>query len=748
LFGAMSKDVEPVLRNARAMKGIRAIAAVTLLNATCPAAIAAAQTENPSTAAPADTTAPAAATPAKQDGLAEIVVTATRREANLQNVPVAVTALTGGTLDSAGVGQLRDLTVTVPGFTGGRNITVSQPVIRGVGSSGVSAGDESNVATYIDGVYQPDPYSTFIDLVQIDRVEVLRGPQGTVFGRNATGGLINIITPDPTFDFHGNVAGTWGRTRNKADNYDIRGYVTGGITDTLAIDFAALHRNEDGYIKDLVRGGTLGDTSVTDLRSKLLFQPTNRVRFVLTNEYARQISSMNSLQPFKGDTSAAQSPGVILPTGPWEASTTIIPENNFKRYNVALKGQVEFDGFNVETTSAYLHSIVHQATDGDSTNILINQNTADTKTDSYSQELRLVSANQSKLQWTAGVYAFRLTADQGVYVENGAAGGGTTQVSFNARVGTTSYAGFAEGTYEVAPSLFLTAGGRYTTEKRTFRTAVNGTPFPATGHVEKTFDKWTYRMALRYEFSHNSNVYVSYGTGFKSGVYNTLGASLIPVDPETIKALEGGLKVEPTRWLRTNLSIYHYDYNGLQVQARNSSGSYTLQNAAIAKIYGGEFEVTASPLEGLEINGSVAYNHGKYSSFPAAQTFTPLPQGGNVISSSSASGNDMIRAPRTTFNLGFNWEGALAGGQVAVSGNLFHSARVYYDFGNNFSQNPYTRANGRISWTPADTAWTFSVWGTNLTNSAVAQQIRPGAAGTDLVYEPPRRIGLGVQAKF
>ena len=121
----------------------------------------------------------------------------------MQNVPVAVTALTSTALNNAGVGHLRDLTVTIPGFTGGRNITVSQPVIRGVGSTGVSAGDESNVATYIDGVYQPDPYSTFIDLVQIDRVEVLRGPQGTVFGRNATGGLINVITPDPSFDFHG-----------------------------------------------------------------------------------------------------------------------------------------------------------------------------------------------------------------------------------------------------------------------------------------------------------------------------------------------------------------------------------------------------------------------------------------------------------------------------------------------------------------------------------------------------------------
>jgi iron complex outermembrane receptor protein len=134
-----------------------------------------------------------------EEGNGTIIVTATRREESLQEVPVAVTAVSTEALTTSGVEQVRSLNQLVPGFNGGRNQNVMQPSIRGVGSSGTSVGDESNVAVYVDGVYQGDPYSTQIDLVEVSRVEVLRGPQGTVFGRNATGGLVNVVTPDPQF---------------------------------------------------------------------------------------------------------------------------------------------------------------------------------------------------------------------------------------------------------------------------------------------------------------------------------------------------------------------------------------------------------------------------------------------------------------------------------------------------------------------------------------------------------------------
>ncbi len=217
--------------------------------------------------------------PQQAGGLEDIVVTATRREERLQQIPVTVTALTSASVAGAGVIDIRSLTTLVPGYSGNRTTSVILPVIRGVGSGGISVGDEPNVATYIDGIYQPDAFSNSTELVEIERVEVLRGPQGTVFGRNATGGLINVITPDPSFDTRGRIAVRYGRLRNDSNDYDVRGYVTTGLTDKIAFDFAGLYRETDPYIEDLALGKDLGWIRVFDARSKLLLQPSDTVQF-------------------------------------------------------------------------------------------------------------------------------------------------------------------------------------------------------------------------------------------------------------------------------------------------------------------------------------------------------------------------------------------------------------------------------------------------------------------------------------
>ena len=179
--------------------------------------------------------------PEPQAAIGDIVVTATRREQRLQDVPVAVTAVTSEALGRSGASDIRNLTQVVPGFFGGRASGVFLPVIRGVGSSNISVADESNVATYVDGIYQGDPFSTWTDLVKVDRVEVLRGPQGTIFGRNATGGLINVITPDPSFALNGLFSARAAAIETGAGDYNIRGYLTGGLSDTLAADIAGIY---------------------------------------------------------------------------------------------------------------------------------------------------------------------------------------------------------------------------------------------------------------------------------------------------------------------------------------------------------------------------------------------------------------------------------------------------------------------------------------------------------------------------
>ena len=724
---------------------------ITLAALACSVSGAAvAQNAGVDTQPPAADAKPAPAVADASAGLEDIVVTATRREERLQDVPVAVTAITNSALGGAGVSILRELTLVVPGFQGGRNSGVNQPTIRGVGSSGIGMADEANVATYVDGVYQPFSFTSSHDLVEIERIEVLRGPQGTVFGRNATGGLVNVITPDPSYDTRGRVEARFGRMRNDANEIDLRTYVTGGLSDKIAMDFAGLYRENGGFITDLVRGGGLGDSRMINVRSKLLFEPSDTARIILTANYANHKSSVNTVRPFGTNTAAATIPGVILPQSPWEASLTEVPESNYDQVTINLHTAFDLGSVSLQTTTGYINNDIRQFTDSDGSNILLGQIPFDAHGESISQEVRLLSTGPGRFKWIAGLYLFKLDAGfENIQLQNSAGPGQPVTVTrLDPSSKAKSYAVFGEGTYEVLDSLFLTAGARYTEEKRKFTPHLNLNPLPF-GTAKASFNKWTYRVALRYNFADEANVYASYGTGFKSGVFNELGLLPTATDPETIKAAEIGLKADPLPWLRTNLSIYRYKYSDLQVQARDAAGvSYILQNAASAEIYGGELELTAAVTKDLKLRGALVYTHANYTRFPAAQGFLPRPTGGNQVVTADVSGNHIIRAPRHTINFGFDWGHDVRGGRFQIVGNLFHSARVYYDFLNLASQKPYTTISGEMSWTSPDEAWRFSLWAKNITNEAYVQTLRPGALGTDAIYERPRQVGIGAAYRF
>lgn len=681
-------------------------------------------------------------------GIEDIVVTATRREARLQQVPVAVTALGGDALQSADVSTVRTLTQLVPGFVGSRNMGVFQPVVRGVGSTGISIGDEPNIATYIDGVYQPESAANWIDLVEVERVEVLRGPQGTTFGRNATGGLINVITPDPSFDFRGKASLRVGRMRREAGDYDARLYVTGPISEKAAIDLSGLFRKNDGYIDDLVRGGTLGDQRVIDLRSKVLFKPADNFKVVLTGEFFDQQSTTNSPQPVDGNTAGRRFPGVILPTDAWQASLTDVPQLNLRRWTFALHTKLELDGFNIETTSGFLNLRWHQITDSDASNLRLGNFPAIFRSESGSQEIKVSSSKPGPLQWLVGGYFYQFGGS--AFLQPWTAANPTTPLAgptLEPDLGGRSFAGFADLTYEISTGLFVNLGGRYTTEKREFSQTVNGSL--VVDDVDRTFNKFNYKIGLRYELDNRTNVYASWSTAFKSGVYNMAGTRNVPVDPEEIKAAEFGIKSDPLSWLRVNLATYYYDYKNLQLQSRDSfSGNYILQNASNAEIYGGELELTLAPTSDLKLRGALAYTHARYKDFPLAQGFFPRPDGGNTVTPFDASDNVMTRAPKWSGNVGFDWGHDLGGGRLNINSNLSFSSRLYYDFANNFSQGAYSLSNMSIWWQPESEKWKIGLWATNLTNEKVLQTIRPGALSTDGFYEQPRKIGATFEVSF
>ncbi|WP_179408936.1 TonB-dependent receptor [Novosphingobium marinum] len=687
---------------------------------------------------------------AQRETLDEIVVTATRRAERLQNVPVAVTAVTPDTLDRTSVADVRGLTQIVPGFFGGRAAGVFLPVIRGVGSNSISVGDESNIATYVDGVYQGDPFSTWTDLVKVERIEVLRGPQGTIFGRNATGGLINVITPDPSFNLEGSLSGRVAMLDTGDGDYNFRGYLTGGLTDTIAADISGIYRKSDDFVDDLVRGGKAGGYRVIDVRSKLMFKPNDDAKIVLTGEIFDRRGSENVYQPYENNTSGRAFPGAILPTKPWQLSADLRPLLRIRRHNFALQTSFDFGGVSLETTGAYANNKTHQETDSDSSNILLATFVApNIQSKIFSQEVRLLSSAPGPLQWIAGVYYFHLDGDAHFILNSRTDPSLPLTVrTFNPKLQTKSYAGFGEATYEVVPNLFVTAGIRYTHEKRQFDQVFNGVSlFPDT--AKKSFDRVTYKGAARYNINNDANIYVSYSTGFKSGVFNMVGAAPVATDPEKIKALEGGVKADLTSFLRTNLALYHYKYSNLQVTARDPSGpGYILQNAATATIYGGELEVTLAPSRQFQVRGSVAYNHAEYDQFLQAQVFIPRPTGGNIVTQADASGKQLPRAPRWTFNIGPSYEVPLGSGTLNLNASLYHSSTVYFDFLNTAKQDDYNLINTEIGWTTADERLRFTIWTSNLTNAKVIQEIRPGALGSDLRYELPRRIGIGATFNF
>ncbi len=689
--------------------------------------------------------------------LDQVVVTATRREVALQDVPVTVSAITDESLAGSGVTDVRELTFVVPGYNGGRTFAVVQPTLRGVGWSGISPSDEPNIAIYVDGIYQPSAQGNIVDFGEVERVEVLRGPQGTLFGRNATGGLVNVITPDPSFSAAGQVSGqySWLEGENAAE---VKGYFTGPITDKVAADINLLYSSTDPYINNLASGQKVGGTDSYNIRTKLLFQPSESFSSILTLGYAdRQSGDGNVIAPLGGNTAGNLVPGNIVPTEPFDVAIGIPSKVGVQQYTATLRNSLDLGSVRLETSSGYLDDKVKMNTDADASPVLISQNIPRTFTEAWSHEIRLLSQNESNIEWIVGGYYFDMNSLGIANVFSGVAPTYTT-VGFNRLVGDAtveSLAAFGEVTWHATDKLNLVGGLRYTTEDRGFTQEFNGTT--VVSPTSRTYDKMTYRATAQYFFTPNTNAYLTYSTGFKSGVYNSYGFAADPVRPETLDSVELGLKSDPLPWLRTNVSVFNYDYDDLQVTARASdavgTSTFLLLNAAKAEIRGIDLEVQAALDENFSISANGEVLDAEYASFPNAQDYIPvigaggLPVG-NSVSAVDASGNDMIRAPRYTYSLNATWTKPLSQGELAFNTSLFGSAKVYHDFNGRLAQPAYTRLNAQVSWESADEDWRLVLFGTNITNETIYAQASATPVGDIVIYERPREVGVRIERKF
>jgi iron complex outermembrane receptor protein len=719
-----------------------------------------------------DQAATSTAVPVAPDGMnaGDIVVTAQRRSEKLSDVPISITAATGQQLTNSGVTNTQDLTNIVPGLKVDRVGGSTAPAIRGISTQIAQPGADANVAIYVDGVYQPNQFANTFDLPDIQRVEVLKGPQGTLFGRNATGGAIRIVTLDPSFTATGRLTAGYGSFNDRTVN----GYVAGPIVDgLLAGSISGYYDKNDGYLRNVVNDERIGGVESENLRGKLMLTPSSSTKFVLSGFYSKRNDASNSYAAaIDGNSELANVPGAILANGAYNVAVNpaIDASINFHSYGGSLRGTIDTDPGTVSFIAAGSYTKIDVDlpasfgySPGGGTEYL------ETIPDhNYSAELNFASRKFGRFSFVAGLYAYYDKSGQEpvVVATNYRQPVPDFLISIFSRQTDHAYAAFAEGTYELTDQLTIIAGLRYSYERRAIyggvsvvgQALLNQDPGPLQKFQSKAWRSVTPRVSLKYALDSSSNVYATFSQGFKSGVYNASAVTDPPVNPEHVDAYEVGYKGAFGRRFSTNIALFYYRYKDIQVNAFKTitdpvTGELVnLQqnlNAASGDIYGGEWNGTAQIFRDLSVTAGLAYLHAKYDKFPNGPSLYPLPDGGNLSTLPlDESGNWLVRSPKLTVNASVDYSHQTDIGKIGVSANLFHTSRFYYDSQNRVSQSPYTLVNLRGSLQIAGTGLTIGVFVKNLTDKTYAQGTYLLASGDGIMYAPPRTYGGTIQFSF
>lgn len=671
----------------------------------------------------------------------EIVVTAQRRSENLQNVPIAVTALSGASLQKAGVAGTADLNNVVPGL----NFTTSigaygLPTVRGIGSTSQGPGIENPVATYIDGVYIVSAAGSLLSLHDISQVAVLKGPQGTLFGRNATGGLIQVTTLTPTPDFHADLDASVGNRQATAQNV----YLSGGLTDTLWANFAA--SNDDllqGFGHDLATGQKVQTHRSSATRGKLLWQPDAKTQVTLSFDYSKYKGSDPAIRTV-GETILGPQPG-----GSWDVDTNVQPAVHVEQWGGSLTVRHEFDGFQVLSISAYRQSSLDTVFDGDQTPLAILSVENAERDSQVSQELQFLSTGAGPLSWVTGAYflSSRGAYDPSTAIITGVPG----PILDNTIQDLKSYALFAQGTYRFSDATHLTAGLRYTLDQRSIVATdvldAFGALVPAAAPLSasKDFSAPTARVSLDHRFSPEVLGYISYNRGFKSGTFSPDNFPLVIVKPETLNAYEVGVKTDLfDKRVRIDLAGFYYDYDNKQVQQINNGIEY-LYDAKSVQIYGLDADVIFRVTQNLQLNAGLSVIHSDYANFTNAPVTTLSPAGGNIVASGSVSGNSVEDTPSWTLNIGPSYKFTTPLGESTANLNFYHNSGWYAAPDNRIRQPAYNVVNADIMLVPTwDKHISIDFWGKNLGNAVYASQLDETQYGDNRVAAMGRTYGLTV----
>lgn len=702
----------------------------------------------------ADQSQPAASAAQKDDAnqLGEIVVTAQKRSERLVDVPISVTAVTAEQLANAGVDSFENINEVAVGTVVNRTGIYFQPTIRGITTGVVGAGQENNIAVYVDGFYQPSQVGIDMAFNNVQSVQVLKGPQGTLFGRNATGGAILIDTPDPSHTPVAKAAVSFGRFNEAIGQV----YLSDGITDKLAFDIAAYSKNSDGYIKD-VAGWDSNATEDKDFRSKWVFSPAESMKFTGIFEYAK-VSDATGLDDtyYAHQVAALVDPAATIATAPDRTSLNYAPASWTETTSVGVKSEFNFGGPTLTSFTRYSHEYGHINFDLDGSELRIFEEHLNTRLNNAQEELDLHDTN-GPVDWVTGVFVSDTSAqyfNESYLVD---ALDNAYSPNVDSRLWTRAAAAFGDVTYRVNDDFSVIGGLRYSWERRTFFYAQPESDVMV-DHVSKDWDAVTPRAVVKYDLDRNSNVYVSFSKGFKSGTFNTTVPNKTPVNPENVKAYEVGYKLQRGSF-QFQTAAYYYDYRDMQVsQLQIIAGEEVsnLSNAARSRIYGVEAQISAPLWEELSYSAGVNYNHARYVDYKDASVF-PVAPGGLVNSSTPISqdwsGLRIIGAPDWTTNFALNWSHPTSVGIVGVGGSVDYTSTYaptaddQLNGSYRYEQGGYASLNMNTS-LALNSQWKLSVWGRNLTDEYHKISYGGNPFGDYVVYAEPRMYGGRVEYSF
>ena len=707
---------------------------------------------------------------AQTRGIEEVVVTAQKREQSLMDAAIDVTAFSGIQLRDAGIDDVFGISKAIPGLTIQNTGANVQIFMRGVGTRITGTGLDSAVAVYVDDRFVTRQTGQVFDIYDVERVEVLKGPQGVLFGRNSTGGAIRLITAEVSDDLEGELNFGFG-----SEDYQMAsGFVNVPVTDNFGIRISAQSRQRDAFKENIVPGAEdFDDLDAQSVRFKARWDVSDRstLKFSYDRSKATDLSSSGAVSLDRGNPRGVALGGITtserdkiassLGTDPFYGSPKIESDAFQLRFETSLSDSLDL--------AAYFHYADFRSVkpgDYDGTSFRdIEVESAFFDAEDLGIGIELSSNSDGPLSWVVGANAFEGDAESDFDLRVGPAGGGTVRLSTGyGFYDNTAYGVFGSLDYDLNERWTLTVGGRYTYEDKENSLAASeiavATVSPVPASDGESWNEFTPKVTLTYNLD-NGIIYGTFASGFKSGGYNHPLRVGAVIEPETIDMIEVGYKADLSDSVRLTSAFFAYSYDDLQVtKAASGGGTVTTENATDSDIMGLDVDLTWAATEKLTLRFNAEYLDTEYKDYDTAGrapntvlTGDPAAIGYGFVFF-NAKGQEMLRAPELAAYLSMQYDSSIdfGGREGSLSLNMNYAWKDDYLFDFevdplvDVTQDAHGILNARATLTVDKVS--LSVWGKNLTDEEYFFDKVVAGTNNRGNYGHPRTYGVDFAYRF